>query len=288
MRIIINADDFGMTRSVNRAVVALAKRGTLTSTTVMVNLPFAEEVEQLLPLEHFGIGLHINLTQGHPILSPDRIPTLVGPDGAFLGKAGFERAIRRRQVHSEEVLLEITAQFERLQGLIGARLDHIDSHQGVNKLPPVSAAVREMARQIPQRIGLRVYNKVYLEGNPQAPRLREPTLTSLVSFGPCRVAVETVWRHRARQLRSQYDTHDGLLLSRSHDTVALLEGLANASFRSDAGCVYEVPCHPAMDLEGLPETKLTQSRIDEFRLLNSAPLADFGARGFRLVSYRQI
>ena len=288
MRVIINADDFGMTRSVNEAVFTLGRRGTVTSTTVMVNLPFADQAVDLLNIDGFGIGLHINLTQGPPISPPGEVPSLVGPDGEFLGKTNFERAVRRNAVNDREVFREINAQFNKLAELVGDRIDHLDSHQGVNKLPPVAAAVREVGRTQKRRIGLRVYNKVYLEGSLADPRLREPSIGTIASFGPRRVAVEIVWRRRARKLRSLFSTYDGLLLSRAHDTVRLLTDLSQAAFRNAPDRVFEIPCHPAIDLEGLPETKLTESRIDEFNVLNSAPLMDAADRGFRLVNYGSV
>jgi len=83
MKLIINADDFGLTRGVNRAVFDLAGRGSLSSTTVLVNQPYASEAVELLKLPNFSVGLHCNLTEGAPISKPESIPFLVDANGAF-------------------------------------------------------------------------------------------------------------------------------------------------------------------------------------------------------------
>ena len=63
---ILNADDFGYSRSVNRAIADCFARGLINRTTIMVNMPFAEEAAQLAREGGFFdcVGLHINLTEG--------------------------------------------------------------------------------------------------------------------------------------------------------------------------------------------------------------------------------
>ncbi len=61
MKLIINADDFGLSPGVNEAILELGKLGTVTSTTVMTNMPYYKDIVKLLSLKNIGIGLHCNL-----------------------------------------------------------------------------------------------------------------------------------------------------------------------------------------------------------------------------------
>ena len=80
MKLIINADDFGMAKSINNAVFELSALGSISSTSVMVNMPYAAEVTTL---KNIGVGLHVNLTQGKAILDKSEINSLVDENGDF-------------------------------------------------------------------------------------------------------------------------------------------------------------------------------------------------------------
>lgn len=103
MKVIINADDFGLTRSVNDAIFELAQKGTITSTTVMTNMPFAEEAVELLPNKNISIGLHVTLTQGKPVSDPERIVSLVDKNGNFYPPAVLKNLINGGKVKNEDL-----------------------------------------------------------------------------------------------------------------------------------------------------------------------------------------
>lgn len=149
LRIFLNADDFGLSAGVNAAVVELAGRGALSSTTVMMNQPFAEEAGKLMDFPGFGIGLHVNLTQGRPLSPPERVPSIVGADGCFLGQKAFRSREKKGQVSEAEVLCEIEAQYAALQALVGDRLTHLDSHQNVHKARTVARAFLAFGKKHP-------------------------------------------------------------------------------------------------------------------------------------------
>ena len=76
---IVNADDYGLTPGVNRAIEQAHLAGFVTSTTVMVNGDAAGEVSELPSVSvSLSIGLHVNLTLGQPTTDASRVPTLVG------------------------------------------------------------------------------------------------------------------------------------------------------------------------------------------------------------------
>ncbi len=83
--LIVNADDFGRTRGVSAGIVHAHLHGLVTTTTAMVNLPGA--LQDVAQASHeaptLGLGLHLNLTCGRPLLDPADVPSLVAPDGSF-------------------------------------------------------------------------------------------------------------------------------------------------------------------------------------------------------------
>ena len=96
--LILNADDYGWNRATDEAVDRLAGLGTLSSTTVMVNMPCAEDVIGLQRAHpHLGIGVHLTLTQGEPVSPRSEVPTLIGDDGDFLPLDELTRRLRRQK-----------------------------------------------------------------------------------------------------------------------------------------------------------------------------------------------
>ena len=78
-RLIVNADDFGRSRSINRAVLRAHRDGILTTASLMVNEPgFTEAVEMAKDNPRLGVGLHLTLLCGHSALPPERIPGAEG------------------------------------------------------------------------------------------------------------------------------------------------------------------------------------------------------------------
>ncbi len=83
-RLIVNGDDFGMSQSTTDAIVLAHRYGFLTSASLMMNMPAAEyAVSRMAKLPQLGIGVHLNICSGRPILPPKQIPSLVDARGRF-------------------------------------------------------------------------------------------------------------------------------------------------------------------------------------------------------------
>jgi len=142
--LIVNADDYGLTAGVSRAILRAHHQGILTSTTFMVNFPWAGEMAAMLAeAPHLGVGLHLNLTTGAPVLPPDEVPSLVGPDG------GFGRNLLRllRSARPAEAEREWSAQLERFVALVGRPPTHLDTHRYLQAWPPLCRAMLAVARR---------------------------------------------------------------------------------------------------------------------------------------------
>jgi hopanoid biosynthesis associated protein HpnK len=143
-RLIVNADDFGLTAGVNRAIIEGHTRGAITSATLMANMP-AFDMAVRLAKDHpsLGVGLHFNITQGRPVADVSRIGSLIDNRGEFSGSstAILSRMLAGR-LRIEEVVIELRAQIEKALKA-GLRLTHVDSHKHAHALPQVCGAIIE-------------------------------------------------------------------------------------------------------------------------------------------------
>jgi len=136
--VIFNADDFGARPETNAAIRRAHVEGVLTSASLMVNEPAADEaVEIARALPTLAVGLHLVVSHGRAALLPEAIPHLVNAEGRFRdspARAGivgfFSRAARR------ELACEIEAQFARFAAT-GLPFSHVDGHQHLHLHPVV-------------------------------------------------------------------------------------------------------------------------------------------------------
>src|SRR3954454_23441888 len=94
--LIVNADDYALSPGVSRGILEAHARGVVTSTTALVNTPGAAAAlaAARAAAPALGLGLHVNLSFGRPVLSPGAVPSLVGGDGAFFSGARLLDAMR--------------------------------------------------------------------------------------------------------------------------------------------------------------------------------------------------
>ena len=147
-RLIVNADDFGLTPGVNRAIAELHAAGVLTSTTLMARAGATEEAIHLASsTPALGVGCHIVLVDGQPALAPAEIPSLVQrATGAFrTSLVPFLASLLTGRIRSEEIEAEAAAQIALLQSR-GLQLTHIDTHKHTHMFPAVLRPVLRAAR----------------------------------------------------------------------------------------------------------------------------------------------
>jgi hopanoid biosynthesis associated protein HpnK len=148
-RLIVNADDFGRSHSVNETVIRAHREGVLTTASLMVNEPGCSEAVKLAKDNpRLGVGLHLVLLQGHSALPPEKIPGLVNAQREFSNSpvgAGmnyfFKRSLR------EQLRAEIHAQFEKFRAT-GLTLDHVNGHLHLHLHPVIFKILMEDAEQL--------------------------------------------------------------------------------------------------------------------------------------------
>lgn len=144
--IIINADDFGRHVEINRAVEEGLVHGCLRSATVMPGgAAFAGAIDIARRHEELGLGVHFTLVDGHPILPPEEIPSLVGSEGDFLpDHTALLKRYLKGGVNLEEVQRELAAQLQKIEAT-GIPISHVDSHQHMHTLPGIIDIVLDLA-----------------------------------------------------------------------------------------------------------------------------------------------
>lgn len=147
-KLIVTADDFGLSPAVNQAVEQAFNEGILTTTSLMVG---ASEADDAVARAHrnpgLNIGLHVVVARGRSILPAGEIPDLVDSDGNFSNNL-FLSGIRmfflpavRRQLEKE-----IEAQFEKFKQS-GLNLDHVNAHNHMHLHPTVFGLVLKVGRK---------------------------------------------------------------------------------------------------------------------------------------------
>jgi predicted glycoside hydrolase/deacetylase ChbG (UPF0249 family) len=141
--LLVTADDFGIGPETSRGILELAARGAVTSAVLLVNSPFAEESVRMWeeagrPVE---LGWHPCLTLDAPLLPPDRVPSLVGPDGRFPRLGRFLRRVALGRVRTDEVEAEFAAQYRRFVELTGFAPANVNAHHHAHVFRSVGDAL---------------------------------------------------------------------------------------------------------------------------------------------------
>lgn len=168
--LIVNADDFGLTRGVNRAVEEAHGNGILTATSVLVTAAHATAAgDTARRCPELDIGLHGNITFGSPASDASRVRSLVDREGRFLSEQRLLRRLMRREVDPRDVHRELGAQVGMLRSF-GVEPSHWDAHRAVlfwpGLLRPAAAAL--------QAAGVRRVRtpRIWVGGVGGRPRLR--------------------------------------------------------------------------------------------------------------------
>lgn len=142
-RLLVNADDFGLSPGVCQGVLKAMREGVVSAATAMVCTSESEAALARYGPEIAGrLGLHLQLTRGAPCLPPQQVKSLVGDDGLFPSR---DEDIANPD--PDEILAEFRAQAQKLRSL-GIEPSHIDAHHHVHRLPQVFPAYCRLALEL--------------------------------------------------------------------------------------------------------------------------------------------
>jgi hopanoid biosynthesis associated protein HpnK len=283
-RLIINADDFGLTKGVNRAIAQANRSGVLTSATIMANARvFAEAASLAMAQPGLKTGCHIVLIDGDPVSA--NLLTLTNGSSRFRSSLKeFAVAAVRRRLSADEIQREATAQIRKIQSL-GISVTHIDSHKHTHMFPHVLRPVLRAARAC----GIRAVRNPFepLRTWPGGMLLSAPALW-LRCAGVMTFQLFAGEFRRALKAEGMVSTDGtvGIAATGKLDQKMLLAILKHLPEGT-----WELVCHPGYSDTDLRNagTRLTASREIELSALISAETKEALARQkIKLISYADL
>ena len=283
-RLIINADDFGLTSGVNRAIVEAHTQGIVTSATLMANggaLPEAAQLAQSVP--RLSIGCHVVLVDGTPVLEESKVPSLLDNGNGSFQTALSHFAVKclRGELAPDEIEAEAAAQIRKLQSA-GISVSHLDTHKHTHMF---SRVLRPLLRAA-QNCEIRAIR------NPLEPiRLGQiagqPSLWK--RWGQVRILNRLAKEFRSAVVEAGMVTPDGTLGIIA--TGVMNEPILRSIIARIPEGTWELVCHPGYDDDDLAKagTRLRASRVQELALLKSPRVREeLQKHGIQLISYREI
>ena len=288
-RLIVNADDFGYTPGVNRAIAEAHAQGVVTSSTLMATgAVFGEAVQTAQQLPRLSIGCHVALIDGQPVLDSKSIPTLCSSNGSQSrfrdGLKSFAVRALSGRIDPDQVEAETAAQIRKLQSA-GIAVSHVDTHKHTHLFPAILRPILRAAAGC----GVRTIRNPFGQRRP----LRSSDLRSRPNLWT-RWAETRVLSIFARQFResvahAEFATPDGTL--GIEVTGTLDESLFAAIAQSIPEGTWEFVCHPGYNDAALrgANTRLRESRETELRVLTLPGAREMLTRqGIELISYRDL
>lgn len=144
MNLIVNADDYGLTKALNLGILEGFKNGVVTSTTMMANMQgFDHAVELYKQNDILKVGVHLTLTAGFPVCKD--LKTIVSESGKFIDQRTFLK--NEIKVDVIELKREFMAQIKKIKNA-GIEIDHIDSHHHAHSFPIACEVVCDIAKEL--------------------------------------------------------------------------------------------------------------------------------------------
>jgi hopanoid biosynthesis associated protein HpnK len=288
-RLIVNADDFGLTAKVNEAIIDGHCRGLISSTSLLAN---GEAFECAVALSRqaprLGIGVHWNLTEGKPAAPGCSIPSLVNGKGFFARTPGsLWRAIILGRVSTVDIERELRAQIEKVLAA-GVALTHLDSHKHVHALPVLGKMGIKLAREYGIGAIRCVAGRWPAPGGllRRYPRATTTIIRQLLN-GFALALISRGWSRQLRRAGVACASHFyGLTATGFLDEEILGEILSHLPDGTS-----ELMCHPEIVDNALRRTptRLLEQREMEYRVLTQPAMKRLAQElGIQLVNYREM
>jgi len=283
-RLIVNADDLGLTPGVNRAIQEAHERGIVTSATLMANgVAFEDAIATCRRVPALAVGCHVDLIQLSPVLAVERVASLVEGRQFRPGLTRFAANAMRRRMSGTEITAEASAQINKLQAA-GIKVSHFDTHKHTHVFPPVLKALLRAAAECGVRAVRNPFEPEAVIGFRHVFR-RWGLLSRWTAVQSLRTLAANFRQEIERAGITSTDGTIGIALTGHVDQ----KGLCDLLQRLPQG-TWELVSHPGYsgpELAGL--SRLTASREEELRLLTaSETLAAIERAGIELISYADL
>jgi predicted glycoside hydrolase/deacetylase ChbG (UPF0249 family) len=274
LRLIINADDYGRTPDISRGIRDAHLRGIVTSSTAMLNMPSAAADLKIAIEEtpELGLGVHLVLTSGKPLLPAAKIPSLTTPEGGFHKLDKFVSLAPA--LNLAEVKAEWIAQIEAFISATGKNPTHFDSHHHASYFTPgLLQTMFEVAREygLPIRLPIAHGTAKSIDGLP------EELIPAMLEFAP-QLLEQFQPRSPEAFFASFYDEN----ATRGEFLRILSNFLPNGTF--------EIMCHPGyVDEAFAKESVYAFQRQTELEILTDPAMRkEVERRGIQLISFAQL
>jgi predicted glycoside hydrolase/deacetylase ChbG (UPF0249 family) len=287
IKMIINADDMGMSAGVTQGILDSIMYGVVSSTTLMVNMPSASHAAALAVQHKLAVGLHLNVTTGRPLSPCDQVRSLVRPDGSFYSHKEFIRRLLGWQIALHDLYREFSAQVETALRM-GLQPTHLDTHHHTHLLLPVASVLM----RIGCHYGIAKTRTTRTTDMAMRQLSTAPLLPSsgfkrwykaLVAMRLRRRLRMAAWRMEPSAFRT---VTQGTLSSALDEWMFFLQQVQ----KLPGSVVVEVPCHPAyVDDELRRYATYTEQREEEVKVLTSPELKMALQRSsIQLLSFRDL
>ena len=272
IRLVINADDFGMTPEISHGIIRAHMEGCVTSTSVLGNcLDLAEAKALLAEAPNLGVGVHLALVGGRPTCPVGDVPSLIGETGYLPARPrDFLKLWMKGTIVQAQIEIEINNQIDRIVAA-GLRPDHLNTHHHLGFLPGICQAMETAAR----KRGIPGVRSVVEQ--PTIAWITEPRRGLEAS-----VLAGLSWLARRRTASLRHGPQSwGFVESGRLDEVRILEIIG----RLGPGA-HELICHPG---DGNEAGDLDHDRPRELRALSSEKVRGALARkGITLCRWRDL
>ncbi|MGH9737880.1 MAG: carbohydrate deacetylase [Candidatus Acidiferrales bacterium] len=289
-QLIVNADDFGMSRGISDGIITAHRYGFLTSSSMMPNMPAAEyALDRAKNFPCLGVGVHLNICAGRPILPPAEVSSLLAENGEFHSPQIMIRRLCSGRALGREIFCEFRAQIRWMKHR-GIEPTHADSHHHMHLYPaavlPFVRALKAEGVLCARAPRCTVWNRS--ADRSLAARLGGPHEGSLVR----RLLVRT-YRSALHfgLFRSLHMPASRLSFpSRARHDIDALGDQWLAALRTPRPGTFELTCHPGFFQRGFSETdSIHAQRERELRWLTSPELRTAIDRGgIQLITFRDL
>jgi hypothetical protein len=283
-RLIVNADDLGLSRGITDGIFFAHRQGIVTSASYMVNQPASEyAAEQLQKYSSLDVGIHLNLCQGRPVLPPSAVPSLVGSDGCFLPPARMARRLTLWQASAKEILHEFCAQID-LMTAAGLSPSHADSHHRFHFYPAAALAFEKAVRSR----GIcraRAARKVFWPANGSSSKAHAGSYFRRRSVHAYNEFLQKVVFRNLTLPDAGVAFHPAF-----RGKLQELPEAWNFTLKNMPAGTYEIWCHPGFPEAGFSETdRLSKQRALEIEILTDPALGtSVREAGIELTAFAQL
>lgn len=283
-RLIVNADDLGLSRGITDGIFFAHQQGIVTSASYMVNQPASEyAADQLRNFPSLDVGIHLNLCQGKPVLPPSAVPSLVGSDGCFLPPARMARKLTLWGASSKEIQDEFCAQIDRMTET-GLTPSHADSHHRFHFYPAAALAFEKAVRS--RGISrARAARKVFWPANGSASKAHAGSYFRRRGVYAYNEFLQKVVFRNLKLPDAGVAFHPAF-----RGKLQELPEAWNFTLKNMPAGTYEIWCHPGFPEAGFSETdRLSKQRVVEIKILTDPALStNVKDSGIELTAFTQL